>query len=190
MKLKIKNGLILVALAASGAALAGEQGDSDQFSGLHVELLKTGYTAKHELENGVTANTLYGWGIQGGYELNGYHDFVASISRQDGDLNDGTNSDIRLGGNAYKLAWNSGYTFDVMPQVLSIKPYGILGWTWLDGSATGDNETFSQKESSYTYGIGLKANILEDFTVGAEWTRGEFYGSDMDTVSLMAGIKF
>ncbi|WP_394151177.1 outer membrane beta-barrel protein [Vibrio maritimus] len=183
--------LIALSLLFSAGIQAAETGlNGDQFSGLHVELLKTGYTAKSDLEGGAKVQPLMGWGLQAGYELNGMHDFVASISRQDGDLNDGTHTNVRLGGNAYKLAWNSGYTFNVLPKVLSIKPYGILGWTWLDGSANGGGETFSDKESSYTYGIGVKANVFEDFTLGAEWSRGEFYSSDMDTITLMAGLKF
>lgn len=183
--------LILLSFLLSAGAQATDTGlTMDQFSGLHLELVKTGYTAKSDLENGANVDPLMGWGLQAGYELNGMHDFVASITRQDGDLNDGVHSHVRLSGNAYKLAWNSGYTFDILPKVISIKPYGILGWTWLDGSAKGGDESFSKKESSYTYGVGVKANVFEDFTLGAEWSRGEFYGSDMDTVSLMAGFKF
>lgn len=186
----MKKGIILFTALISATVSANDQVSRDQYSGLHVELLKTGYTAKSDLENGVTSNTLYGWGIQAGYELNGYHDFVASISRQDGDLNHGTEGNLKVVGNAYKLAWNSGYTFELLPGVLSLKPYGILGWTWLDSSEKGGDEAFSKKENSYTYGLGLKANLLEDYIIGADWTRNEFYGSDMDTLSLMVGIKF
>lgn len=160
---------------------------ADDFSGLRIELQKTGYFSSDKLDNDEKIDAAKGYGLLAGYDLNRIHDFTFSASRLDGDLKGTDNLNIK--GNVYKAAWNMGYTFSV-PGVLDIKPYGTFGWSMVDGTSDGKNEKISDKENGFVYGVGVRAIIIGDFALSADWSRSKLYGAKMDTITLGAGFKF
>lgn len=156
----------------------------DQYTGWNVELLKYGVlteTNMHDVDQ--KAKPLFGWGIRLGYEFDGISSIRTSAAKLDGFVE---GASFALYDTNYQADWVVGKTFDIFQGKLSFKPYGFAGWHW--GKVKSGNQI--KKDSGFSYGLGLRFNVVRSIIVGAEWNKTKFANENLDSVILSAGFKF
>ncbi|WP_394151178.1 outer membrane beta-barrel protein [Vibrio maritimus] len=158
--------------------------DPDQYTGWNIELLKYGTVTEAKLHDfDHEAKPLFGWGARIGYEFDGVSTIRVSAAKLDGSI-DG--SGFALHDTDYQADWVIGKTIDIFRGQLSFKPYGFAGWHW--GKVKYNNQV--QKDSGFTYGLGLRFNVMRNLILGAEWNKTKVVSEKLDSVVLSVGFKF